>query len=45
MSQWLCVTLNDPETFGTMLSGDGSLALVLSLCKNKGHLQRRGLAM
>lgn len=37
------VHCSDPETLRIMLSGDGSQALVLGLCKNKGHLQRWGL--
>lgn len=39
------VHCGDPETSETMLSGDGSLALILSLCKDEGYLQRWGLVM
>lgn len=39
-SSGFVVHCSDPETFGMMLFGDGSLVLIFSLCKDEGHLQR-----
>lgn len=43
--QWLCGALQWPWDIWDDASGDGSLALILSLCKDERHLQRWGLVM